>query len=73
MKNYSMVVLVAAVLAVASIAVAGTMTWSKPLLSASDSTLGENMKIQKNKEAMEEMRTRIAAGLKFAGYSTQGN
>ena len=73
MKSYFGVVVLAALVAVASIAVAGPMTWSKPLPSAADGTLGTNQLLEKQKAVNEELRARIAAMGVFAGYTTQGN
>ena len=73
MKRYSMVVLAAALLSIASIAIAGSMTWSKPLVTAADGTLGVNQRIEKQKAVDEELRARVAAMGVFAGYTTQGN
>lgn len=66
-------ILIGLVLTVPMLASAGPMTWSKPLVSAADSTLGADQKADKNKAAMEEIRTRIKAMGVFAGYTTQGN
>ena len=61
------------VLVGASLAVAGAMTWSKPLPSAADGTLGVNQRIEKQKAVDEEIRARVKALGIFAGYTTQGN
>lgn len=61
------------VLALTGVAFAGVMTWSKPLPSAADSTLGANMLLEKQKAVNEELRARVAALGVFAGYTTQGN
>lgn len=61
------------VLGIAGAAIAGTMTWSKPLPSAQDATLGQGQLLEKQKTVNEEMRARIAAMGVFAGYTTQGN
>lgn len=73
MKTWKIMLFIVACLALASFAVAGTMTWSKPLVTAADGTLGVNQRIDKQNAVDTEMRARIAAGLRFAGYTTQGN
>lgn len=65
--------IIASVVLFAGAAVAGTMTWSKPLPSAADATLGAGQQLEKQKAVNEELRTRIAAMGIFAGYTTQGN
>lgn len=73
MNRYIVIMCLAAITCIASLAIAGTMTWSKPLVTAADGTLGVNQRIEKQKAVDEELRARIAAMGVFAGYTTQGN
>lgn len=72
MKYY--VFLVVGILLMAfSIALAGDMTFTSELPSATTSTLGENQKREMLKKNVNEMRVRLKALGRFAGYTTQGN
>jgi len=71
MRNYAMVICVAALMAVASIAVGAGFTWVAPLPSAADGTLGANQKLEKQKAVNEEIRTNVdALKVAFDAYTS---
>jgi len=75
MEHLKMVLVATSLILLAAItfAYAGTMTWSKPLPTPADATLGYGQQATKNAAALTEIRERVAAMGVFAGYSTQGN
>jgi hypothetical protein len=67
------IMVVLGILLAVGLALAGPMTWSKPLPSEADATLGYGMQAAKNAAALTEIRNRVKAMGVFAGYTTQGN
>lgn len=73
MKKSVLFIVLGCLLVVASVAMAANLVWTKPLPSATTSTMGENAKREEAKAALTEIRTVMEGMAVFSGYSMAGN
>jgi hypothetical protein len=58
-------------LALAGVAYSAAINFSAPLVDATKTTLGENLKVEMTKTAIEEMRAKMNAWAVFSEYSAR--